>query len=463
MRRKIFLFSSILLIAAVVIAGGAAFLIVAPELTTAEFWSRELPAALWIFPALIILAVPTAYLFSRRITDPIRRIDLDSPEEDVPYEELVPLLAHIREQDREIRLQKESMGRTQRDFETITDNMTESILVLDRRLNVDYRNISAGYLLPPPGDGAPDNLMRGSCPEEIVLAAEKALVGNRTELVLRLHERFYQVIVTPIYSENQITGAVIIAMDITDREEREALRREFSANVSHELKTPLTSISGFAELLRDGAVPPERTGEFAGEILKQAQRMTALIEDIMELSRLEDDSVPVERETVDLYALAKECREELLPQAEKSGVTLTLKGGPTEIVGVRAALREMIHNLADNAIKYNHAGGAAEITVSRDADGAALIVEDTGIGIPFEHQNRVFERFYRVDKSHSREIGGTGLGLSIVKHAARLHKARLELRSTPGVGTVITIRFPREADPEKKEGYSTVPSDAGKL
>ncbi len=444
MRRKIFLFSSILLIAAVVIAGGAAFLIVAPELTTAEFWSRELPAALWIFPALIILAVPTAYLFSRRITDPIRRIDLDSPEEDVPYEELVPLLAHIREQDREIRLQKESMGRTQRDFAPITDHMTESILVLARRLNVDYRNISAGYLLPPPGDGAPDNLMRGSCPEEIVLAAEKALVGNRTELVLRLHERFYQVIVTPIYSENQITGAVIIAMDITDREEREALRREFSANVSHELKTPLTSIAGFAELLKDGMVPPERAGEFGADIYRESQRMIALVDDIIELSRLEDESESPETESVDLYALAEDALEQLRPAAEKLPVTLELRGGSAVVDGVRTALQEMVFNLCDNAEKYNRPDGSVTVTVERTDAGECLrSVEDTGIGIPYEHQPRVFERFYRVDKSHSRELGGTGLGLSIVRDTVVRRGGTVSVSPrAAGRGSVFTVRLP---------------------
>ena len=344
-------------------------------------------------------------------------------------------------QDRLIRQQEETLGQTRRDFAAITENMGESFLLLDKRLNVLSRNVSASYLLPAPPDGEADNLNRGGCPEEIVRAAERALAGRRTELTLEMHERYYYVIATPVFSENQITGSVVIALDTTEREQREALRREFSANVSHELKTPLTSISGFAELLANGMVPPERMGEFAGDIYKESQRLMALVDDIIELSRLEEETAAPETESVDLYALAEETLATLRPAAERRDVTLTLRGGEAVVQGVRTALQELVYNLCDNAVKYNRPGGSVTVTAEKRGGETVLSVADTGIGIPYEHQNRVFERFYRVDKSHSRQLGGTGLGLSIVKHAAAMHKARLELWSEPDAGTKITVHF----------------------
>ena len=351
------------------------------------------------------------------------------------------LLARIRAQNRLIRQQEETLGQTRRDFAAITENMGESFLLLDKRLNVLSRNVSASYLLPAPPDGEADNLNRGGCPEEIVRAAERALAGRRTELTLEMHERYYYVIATPVFSENQITGSVVIALDTTEREQREALRREFSANVSHELKTPLTSISGFAELLANGMVPPERVGEFAGDIYKESQRLMALVDDIIELSRLEEETAAPETERVDLYALAEETLASLRPAAERRDVTLTLRGGEAVVQGVRTALQELVYNLCDNAVKYNRPGGSVTVTAEKRGGETVLSVADTGIGIPYEHQNRVFERFYRVDKSHSRQLGGTGLGLSIVKHAAAMHKARLELWSEPDAGTKITVHF----------------------
>jgi len=351
------------------------------------------------------------------------------------------LLARIRAQNRLIRQQEETLGQTRRDFAAITENMGESFLLLDKRLNVLSRNVSASYLLPAPPDGEADNLNRGGCPEEIVRAAERALAGRRTELTLEMHERYYYVIATPVFSENQITGSVVIALDTTEREQREALRREFSANVSHELKTPLTSISGFAELLANGMVPPERVGEFAGDIYKESQRLMALVDDIIELSRLEEETAAPETESVDLYALAEETLASLRPAAERRDVTLTLRGGEAVVQGVRTALQELVYNLCDNAVKYNRPGGSVTVTAEKRGGETVLSVADTGIGIPYEHQNRVFERFYRVDKSHSRQLGGTGLGLSIVKHAAAMHKARLELWSEPDAGTKITVHF----------------------
>ncbi len=443
MKRKVFCWALILLVAAIFITALAGVLITRPGPGDAEFFTREIPETLWALPALLIAAVLAAYAMARRVSDPVQNIDPEDPGETVPYEELLPLMARLREQDRLIRQQNETLGRARRGFDAITENMSESFLLVDRRLNVLSRNVSARYLIPAPEPGKPDNLVGGGCPTEILHAAENALVGRRTELTLLLHDRYYYVIATPVFSENQITGAVIIAMDTTEREEREALRREFSANVSHELKTPLTSIAGFAELLKDGMVPPERAGEFGADIYRESQRMIALVDDIIELSRLEDESESPETESVDLYALAEDALEQLRPAAEKLPVTLELRGGSAVVDGVRTALQEMVFNLCDNAVKYNRPDGSVTVTVEKtDAGECRLSVEDTGIGIPYEHQPRVFERFYRVDKSHSRELGGTGLGLSIVKHAARMHRARLELWSEPGTGTRITVRFP---------------------
>ena len=230
-------------------------------------------------------------------------------------------------------------------------------------------------------------------------------------------------------------------LDVTERESRESLRREFTANVSHELKTPLTSISGFAELMKNGMVPQETVPEFAGDIYREAQRLITLVEDIIHLSRLDEGAAPTDRQRVDLYELAGEALERLASAAARMEVSLRLEGGSVEVEGVSHMLDEMIYNLADNAIKYNRPGGSVTVTVDRAEGGARLSVRDTGIGIPPAHQQRVFERFYRVDKSHSKEVGGTGLGLSIVKHVASYHGAALELESREGAGTAVTVRW----------------------
>ena len=441
MKGKLFLRVGLLLFAAVLLGSAVTYAAVQPQLAGTEARAQALSHLLWVLPIALSLAAAGGWAVARGIVDRIRRIDPESPGTEAPYEELVPLLARIRAQNRLIRQQEEALGQTRRDFAAITENMGESFLLLDKRLNVLSRNVSASHLLPAPPDGEADNLNRGGCPEEIVRAAERALAGRRTELTLEMHERYYYVIATPVFSENQITGAVVIALDTTEREQREALRREFSANVSHELKTPLTSISGFAELLANGMVPPERVGEFAADIYKESQRLMALVDDIIELSRLEEDTAAPQRESVDLYTLAEETLASLCPAAERRDVTLTLCGGEAAVQGVRTALQELVYNLCDNAVKYNRPGGSVTVTAEKRSGETVLSVADTGIGIPYEHQNRVFERFYRVDKSHSRQLGGTGLGLSIVKHAAAMHKARLELWSEPNAGTKITVHF----------------------
>ena len=441
MKAKLFLRSFLLMFGGILLGTFLTVLILRDPPEGVPFYEWAMPRILWMLPVSLCLAGPCAWLLTRSITDPLRTIDPENPGTEAPYEELVPMLARIRRQDRIILRQAEELGQTQRDFAVITENMGESFLLLDKRLNVLSRNVSASYLLPPPPEGEADNLNRSDCPEDILRAAERALAGRRSELTVQMHERYYYVIATPVFSDSQITGAVVIALDTTEREQREALRREFSANVSHELKTPLTSISGFAELLKNGMVPPERVPEFSSDIYKEAQRLMALVDDIIQLSRLEENTDAPEKVPVDLYVLAENSFDTLRSAAAQNSLTMTLRGGSTVIQGVRAALQELVYNLCDNAVKYNRPGGSVTVTVETVGREAVLCVEDTGIGIPYEHQSRVFERFYRVDKSHSRQLGGTGLGLSIVKHAAAMHKARLELWSEPDAGTKVTVRF----------------------
>ena len=270
---------------------------------------------------------------------------------------------------------------------------------------------------------------------------DTALSGSHAELLLTIDETSWQVLANPVVASGQVAGAVVLFMDVTEREQRERLRREFSANVSHELKTPLTSISGFAELMKEGLVPPEKIPEFSGDIYKESLRLIGLVNDIIQLSRLDENSTQFQRAPVDLYDLCAQSIERLSPVAARQSVTLALTGEHAEIMGVEQLLKEMIYNLLDNAIKYNVPGGSVTASVRKSAGRTILSVADTGIGIPYAHQPRVFERFYRVDKSHSKEVGGTGLGLSIVRHAAQYHGARLELKSQPGKGTTITVTF----------------------
>ena len=246
----------------------------------------------------------------------------------------------------------------------------------------------------------------------------------------------------PVLRDGKVMGAVVVILDITEREERENLRREFTANVSHELKTPLTSISGFAEIIQNGIVKQEDIPRFAGNIYLESQRLISLVDDILNLSRLDEGEVPLKWEAINLLALAEDVAARLKSTAKKNGVVLTVSGERTEISGVRSIVDEMVYNLCDNAVKYNRKNGRISIAVQKTAEGVSLTVADTGIGIPTADLDRVFERFYRVDKSHSKEIGGTGLGLSIVKHGAAYHNARVTLESTEGVGTAVTLIFP---------------------
>lgn len=389
----------------------------------------------------LILSSVLAKSLSHRIVQPLNKLDLEHPLENDAYEELAPLLGRINRQHLQIDEQMDELQRQQTEFSQITSSMREGLVLLDEKERVLSINPAAEKLFGTDESCVGQDFLTIDRSHDMSLAIERAMDEGHSEARVERGGRIWQFDVSRIGASGAAVGAVLLAFDITERETAEQTRREFTANVSHELKTPLTSISGFAELLANGMVPPERVGEFAGDIYKESQRLMALVDDIIELSRLEEETAAPETESVDLYALAEETLASLRPAAERRDVTLTLRGGEAVVQGVRTALQELVYNLCDNAVKYNHPGGSVTVTAEKRGGETVLSVADTGIGIPYEHQNRVFERFYRVDKSHSRQLGGTGLGLSIVKHAAAMHKARLELWSEPDAGTKITVHF----------------------
>ena len=396
---------------------------------------------LWVATLVLILCGVLSYRLARQITKPLNAINPDNPAPLPSYPELTPLFDKLREQNRTIGKQMNELQLRQREFTAITENMREGFLLVDCKMHVLSSTHSALEVLGRRELKPGCLLYDAECSQEIFDAVDTALSGSHAELLLTIDETSWQVLANPVVASGQVAGAVVLFMDVTEREQRERLRREFSANVSHELKTPLTSISGFAELMKEGLVPPEKIPEFSGDIYKESLRLIGLVNDIIQLSRLDENSTQFQRAPVDLYDLCAQSLERLSTVAARQSVTLALTGEHAEIIGVEQLLKEMIYNLLDNAIKYNVPGGSVTASVRKSAGRTILSVADTGIGIPYAHQPRVFERFYRVDKSHSKEVGGTGLGLSIVRHAAQYHGARLELKSQPGKGTTITVTF----------------------
>ncbi len=399
-------------------------------------------------PLLVVLAIAFILTLalssqvSKTIIEPLNKLDLDVPENNDTYEELTPLLKKIAQQKEIIGRQLADAHKKQREFSLITENMSEGFLVIDQDANILTYNTAALKLLDivPPADKSVLLFCRAKEFREVI---SDALSGKRAENRMAREDHSYSLIANPVFEEETVIGAVIVILDITEHEKRDTLRREFTANVSHELKTPLTSISGFAELMKEGGVEEEHVMDFSRSIYDEAQRLITLVNDIIKLSELEDRGIPFENEWVDLYGLSEEIIGRLKSEADKRGVTLHLIGDKAEIMGARKILDEMLYNLCDNAIKYNREGGMADIVISQTKEGVTVIVRDTGIGIPAAHQDRVFERFYRVDKSHSRKVGGTGLGLAIVKHGAMCHHARIRMESAVDRGTTVTVEFPK--------------------
>ena len=403
---------------------------------------NALRPAVFVLLAAVLLALVLSYRVSKRVVRPLNALDLENPQAVETYDELTPLLEKISTQNRQIRAQMEQLRRSQEEFAAVTGHMSEGLLVIDTKMRLLFSNESARRLLHiTPRDG--QSLLEVNRSAPFREAAQDALQGNHAQESLTLDGRIYQLVANPAYDGQTLTGAVLLLLDVTERADRERLRREFTANVSHELRTPLTSISGFAELIREGLAKPEDVPRFAGRICSEAQRLLSLIEDILRLSQLDEGDAVEEKTPQRLDELAASVAQRLAPVAQQQGITLTADTAPCEVMGVRRSLEELIYNLCDNAVKYNRPQGTVRVT-AKTVDGApTLVVADTGIGIPKAEQERVFERFYRVDKSHSKAIGGTGLGLSIVKHAAAFHGAQLTLGSEPGQGTTITLRFPK--------------------
>ena len=392
---------------------------------------------------MLILSGIMASAISKRIVKPINELDLESPEENQIYEELSPLLSKIHRQNREIQNQLELAKQQQEEFSLITENMQEGLIVIDKYTMILSANSSAWNLFHMDRVRQGESVYCLDREEEFRHAIEQVLSGEHTELVLKLNGSDIQLIANPVIRDKKTEGAVVLLVNVTEKLERESLRREFSANVSHELKTPLTSISGFAEIMQGGLVKCEDIPQFAGRIYKESQRLLQLVEDVIQISQLDEEKTSYVWEPVDVYQVCKNAFESLKEKAKRLNVHLYICGERMKMEAVRTLLEEAIYNVCDNAIKYNRNDGSVSVFLTQTAQEIQIVVKDTGVGIPKEDQDRVFERFYRVDKSHSKEIGGTGLGLSIVKHAVGALKGSVILRSEEGNGTEITLRFPK--------------------
>lgn len=410
------------------------------QITVGALILGMLPAICAIILISVVVALIMSHKMATAIVKPLNKLDLENPTEIETYEELTPILTKINKQHKQITRQMQDLRRMSDEFEQITNSMNEGLVLLDDKGATLSINAAAKTLFGVDSDVVGRNFLTVDRSADMRHAIEKALKGKHGEFREERNGNEYQFVVNRTESEGKTVGVVILCFDVTETAFAERNRKEFTANVSHELKTPLQSIIGSAELLENGLVKPEDTERFVGNIKKEASRLVALINDIIRLSQLDEDSEPA-TESVDLYELSKEVIEVLSVSAAKRQVNLELKGESCIIKGIRRYLYEIIYNLCDNAIRYNKENGKVIIDVSQKDGNTVLSVTDTGIGIPVEHQSRIFERFCRVDKSHSKETGGTGLGLSIVKHAVAYHGGKIKLESTVNVGTTITVCF----------------------
>ena len=421
---------------------------------------------------LVVVIVVLSYLLSKRmarkIVAPINNLDLVNGEMEEEYEELVPLLKRVRKQNVLIERQMDDLQAQQTKFQALTEHMREGFLVVDKRENILSYNLAAVELLGASKemDYTGVNIISFDRDRELREAVKEAVSGKRSQRMLENGERIYRIVANPIVTEDvvrdetviryaptseqvpeeEVEGVIVIILDETEKEKREQLRREFTSNVSHELKTPLTSISGIAEIIMNGIVKPEDVSRFAKNIYEEAGRLIGLVNDIIFLSRLDEESASFVVEDINLLAMTKQVKERLQIPSKEKNVSIHIIGEDVVMKGISAMIEEVIYNLCDNGIKYNKPNGRVAVTIRTyedvDVQKVSIEVEDTGIGIPLEEQERVFERFYRVDKSHSRAIGGTGLGLSIVKHVVLFHHGDIQMESTMGVGTKITVVLP---------------------
>ena len=390
----------------------------------------------------VIISAALAHKMSKRIIEPLNKLDLDNPTENDAYEEIAPLLRRIHKQNMKIERKVAELNRRKDEFELITKNMREGLLLLDKNRNILTINSSATAIFGTDKKCVGKEFLTINRRHEITSAIEKALTDGHSEIRANLNEKEYQFDISRIETDGETVGVVILAFDITEQADAERLRREFTANVSHELKTPLQTITGSAELIENGLVKQEDMPRFVGHIREEATRLVTLVEDIIRLSQL-DEQTDLPKENVSLYEVASEACGVLRDSADKKDIELLLSGDSGIVYGVKHLLFEVIYNLCDNGIKYTLDGGKVEINVSDTEKEVTVTVSDNGIGIAPEHQSRIFERFYRVDKSHSKKSGGTGLGLSIVKHAVQYHGGKILLHSEIGNGTIVTVVIPK--------------------
>lgn len=392
--------------------------------------------------AVLLCSLFIARMLAKGILKSINSIDLKKPLDSGCFEELWPLLSRIEKQNIKIDEQVNVLLEQQQKFNTITENMNEGLILLDESGKINFINGSCKNLFHAPSMhyiGKSISLFNRSF--QMQSTVDAALKGDISSAVLNLDERVVQVFGNPVIEEGHVRGAVLFILDVTQKQKAEQMRKEFSANVSHELKTPLTSISGYAELMQNGMAAPEDVPGFAKKIYDEAARLIVLVNDIIKISRLDEKDIRQSKETVNLFQMAGEIRERLEHVAEKAGVTLELEGETVNVCAVRSMMDDLIYNLCENGIKYNRPGGNVQILITERDQHPIIQVSDTGIGIPREYQERIFERFYRIDKSHSKQTGGTGLGLAIVKHVVEYHNGYIEIHSVPDEGTVITIHL----------------------
>ena len=391
----------------------------------------------------VILSLFLASRLSKKIVKPLNELDLDDPLSNEGYDELSPLLLRVYNQQKQLKKQAAALQKSQDEFAAATASMSEGLILLNDKCTILSINKAATVLLDTDQHCVGQNILTVNRDLELQDVLSKALNGEQNEIILDLHDGHYQISASPVISDSTVSGIALLILDVTEKENAEQMRREFTANVSHELRTPLHSISGYAELLKNGMVKTGDIRPIASKIYGEAQRMVQLVEDIINLSHLDEGAEDMLREKVDMFEIVKATVQSLEPEAESADVSINMTGEQAVITGVPQLLGGIVYNLCDNAIKYNHKGGRVSISLKSSPNEVILTVSDNGIGIPAEDQNRIFERFYRVDKSHSKEVGGTGLGLSIVKHSAKIHNAKISLESTVGKGTTITVRFPK--------------------
>ena len=395
----------------------------------------------------VLILIIWSFLLARRLSlsvvQPLNALNLDAPLSNLEYEEIAPLLRRLDSQQKQLRSQSEELKQKQKEFHTVTRSLSEGLVLLNSSGTILSINPAAARLLEVTQNCLGADFSVANQNESIAQLVEQAFRGKKGEQTISLPAGRFLAAASPVRSEGIVFGVVLLLFDVTQKHQAEQLRREFTANVSHELKTPLHAISGYAELMKSGLVPPQDTALFSDKIYTEAQRLIRLVEDTLRLSRLDEGAVDMQWTGVDLYESARQVMQELAAPAELSQVTLTLEGSAASIRAIPQLVLAILFNLTDNAVKYNQPGGRVVLRIEDRSDAAVLTVTDTGIGIPEDQQERIFERFYRVDKSHSKEVGGTGLGLSIVKHAALILGAELTLKSTPGAGTTVSVTFPK--------------------